>query len=269
VSAAAVRRQSAGARGSAAPTSRTRAGELGSDGISHDIEAEVNGRGPFVRYDEDKSKSLTGDIARIITKYDERHPNRRTKVEICTDIVPWDPTQPPPVEWSVDQLIAKGSVTSLVGDSGALKSFMLWNLIVSRMYGEPFANRNVSEPCAVMVWLAEGKSDYRQRCRAAVKAARHDPNDPLPLISVNEHMLPLMDKHSEEQLAAMIDKGEEWAMAEHGMHLGMLIMDTISMVALFKDSGPSESLFIDWRHRELICCLPSVDLRQAFFRSSP
>ena len=63
--------------------------ELGFDADA--IEAAVEHRGPFIRYDEDKGKSLRGDIGRIITKYDERHFNKKAKVEICTDIVPWIP----------------------------------------------------------------------------------------------------------------------------------------------------------------------------------
>ena len=36
----------------------------------------VEGRGPFARYDEDKGKILKADIARLIAKYDEGHPNK-------------------------------------------------------------------------------------------------------------------------------------------------------------------------------------------------
>jgi hypothetical protein len=80
--------------------------DLGFD--TDEIRVAVEHRGPFARYDEDKGKSLRDDIARIISKYDDRHPNKKAKVEICTDIVPWDPSPP----WNGQSLNSRRLVAS-------------------------------------------------------------------------------------------------------------------------------------------------------------
>lgn len=201
----------------------------------------VRGKGAFVRYDE-KSRSLEQDVDRALAQ----NPNKKTKVEICTDIMPWDPSPPPPVEWSIAELTAAGSITSAVGDSGAGKSFLLWNMAVSRMYGEPFAHRKVSQRCGVMMWLAEGAGDYRQRCRAAVKAAGHDPNERLPLLMANQSMLPLTADQSEEQLHGMIDNANAWLQENFGLSLGCIFIDTFAMASLFEDSyKPNEIIEVN------------------------
>ena len=210
------------------------------------IETAVEGRGPFQRYDEDKSKSLSRDIARLIQKYDLRHPNKKTKVEVCTDIVPWDPTPPPPIDWSVENLIAAGSLTAVWGDFGVLKSFFLWHMAVCRMLALPFANRKISKKCGVLVWLSEGGADYRIRCRGALMAAGLDPNQALPLVTANPSMLPMTDKQSEEQLSAMVDKADQTFQDQWGFGLGFFFIDTLAQAALFADAyKPNEIIAVN------------------------
>jgi hypothetical protein len=217
--------------------------DLGFD--ADEIKTRVEGRGPFVRYTEDK-KSLDADIARIINKYDIAHPNKKAKVEICTDIVPWDPSPPPPMDWSIHDMTATGSVTALWGDSGSYKSFIMWNLAVARMFGLPFAHRKVTKRCGVLVWLAEGKADYRIRCRAALKHAGLDPNQKLPLIMANEKMVPLVAKESAQQLQGMIDNANEIFQRQFGLELGCICIDTLSMAGLFEDSyKPNEIISVN------------------------
>jgi hypothetical protein len=195
--------------------------------------SEVIGRGAFARYDE-RGRNLGEDVDRILAKYYKDNPNQRGKVEVCTDIVPWDPSPPPPINWSIDELIATGSVTSVVGDSGEKKSFWMWHMAVCQMFGLPFAHRETKQS-GVMMWLAEGKADYKQRCRAALKAAGQDLDQRLPLVLTNDMMLPLVAEQSEEQLGTMIDKADAWLKENFNLALGTIFIDTLSMAALFTD----------------------------------
>jgi hypothetical protein len=217
--------------------------DLGFD--ADEIKTTVEGRGPFVRYTE-HNRNLAEDIGRLINKYDAQHPNKKAKVEICTDVVLWDPSPPPPMDWSVHEMTAAGSVTALWGDSGAYKSFILWNLIVARMFALSFAHRKVSKRCGVLVWLAEGKADYRSRCRAALKHADLEPDQPLPLIIANNKMLPLVAKESGQQLQGMIDNANDTLEKQFGLELGCIIIDTLSMAGLFEDSyKPNEIIAVN------------------------
>jgi hypothetical protein len=210
-----------------------------------EIQAAVENRGPFVRYNEN-NRSLKRDIKEILKRYETAHPNAKAKVEICTDIVPWDPAPPSPIDWSVNELIAAGSITALWGDSGVYKSFVLWNMAVARMFALPFAHRKVTKRCGVMMWLAEGKADYRIRCRAALKYAGLDPNQQLPLIMANEQMLPLVAPQSAEQLHGIIDKANTWLQERFGLDLGCILIDTVSMAALFEDAyKPNEIIAVN------------------------
>jgi hypothetical protein len=220
--------------------------QLAERGLSADaIQSTVEDHGPFVRYNEN-NRSLKRDIKTILERYVTAHPNAKAKVEICTDIVPWDPAPPPPIEWSINEIIAAGSITALWGDSGVYKSFVLWNMAVARMFALPFAHRKVSKRCGVMMWLAEGKADYRIRCRAALKYAGLDPNQQLPLIMANEQMLPLVAPQSAEQLHGIIDKANTWLQDKFGLDLGCILIDTVSMAALFEDAyKPNEIIAVN------------------------
>ena len=216
------------------------------------IEA-VKDRGAFIRYTEN-NRSLEADVARAFEKYNRENPNKKTKVKPCTDIVPWDPAPPPPVEFSVHKLIATGTITLLLGDSGTGKSFVLWNYAVCRMFALPFADHKVTKPCGVMVWLSEGAADYRQRCRAALKAAGLDPNQPLPLVAVNDKMIALTQDQAEEQLHGMIDNAEAWLREHFGFGLGCIIIDTFDQAALFKDGyKPYEIIDVNQKLRRIAC----------------
>jgi hypothetical protein len=186
-------------------------------------------------------------VERQIAKAKAQHPEyKKTKVEICTDVELWDPSPPPPMEWSIHEMIAAGSVTALWGDSGVYKSLVLWNLVIARMFGLPFAHRKVSKRCGVMVWLAEGKADYPIRCRGALKHAGLDPGQRLPLVTANNKMLPLVSKDAGQQLQGMIDNANEIFQKQFGLELGCIVIDTFSMAGLFEDAyKPNEVIAVN------------------------
>jgi hypothetical protein len=72
-------------------------------------------------------------------------------------------------------------------------------------------------------------------------------------------MLPLMAEQSEEQLAAMIDKAETWLWNECGKHLGLLIIDTISMAALYKDSYKPNEIIEAHQKCVRVACSNGID----------
>jgi hypothetical protein len=112
----------------------------------------------------------------------------------------------------------------------------------------------VTKPCGVMVWLSEGAADYRQRCRAALKAAGLDPNQPLPLVAVNDKMIALTQDQAEEQLHGMIDNAEAWLREHFGFGLGCIIIDTFDQAALFKDGyKPYEIIDVNQKLRRIAC----------------
>ena len=122
------------------------------------------------------------------------------------------------------------------------------------MFALPFADHKVTKPCGVMVGLSEGAADYRQRCRAALKAAGLDPNQPLPLVAVNDKMIALTQDQAEEQLHGMIDNAEAWLREHFGFGLGCIIIDTFDEAALFKDGyKPYEIIDVNQKLRRIAC----------------
>lgn len=107
------------------------------------IETTVEGRGPFVRYEE-ANRSLSGDIARIIKSYDLRHPNKaphapplqiQSSAEFITNFTPPD--------YLIDGLIQRRFIYSMTGPTGEGKTSvaLLLALLVDR--GWPLDGRDV------------------------------------------------------------------------------------------------------------------------------
>ena len=132
--------------------------ELGFDADA--IEAAVKDRGPFTRYEE-KGKSLEADIARLIAKYDERHPNKaqapplqiQSSAEFVGDFIPPD--------YLIDGLIQRRFIYSMTGPTGEGTSVaLLLALLVDR--GWPLDGRGIDKG-KVLFFAGENPDDVRIR----------------------------------------------------------------------------------------------------------
>jgi hypothetical protein len=126
------------------------------------IKDTVEGRGPFTRYGGEKNKSLEDDIARIISKYDLRHPNSRnasslfmqSSAEFITNFVPPD--------YLIDGLIQRRFIYSMTGPTGEGKTSvaLLLALFVDR--GWSLDNRQIDKG-KVLFLAGENPDDVRMR----------------------------------------------------------------------------------------------------------
>ena len=126
------------------------------------IEAAVEHHGPFVRYDEDKGKSLRDDIARLIAKYDESHPNKaqtpplqiQSSAEFIGDFIPPD--------YLIDGLIQRRFIYSMTGPTGEGKTSvaLLLALLVDR--GWSLDGREIDKG-KVLFFAGENPDDVRIR----------------------------------------------------------------------------------------------------------
>jgi len=126
------------------------------------IKDTVEGRGPFTRYGGEKNKSLEDDIARIMSKYDQRHPNSRnvsplfmqSSAEFITNFVPPD--------YLIDGLIQRRFIYSMTGPTGEGKTSvaLLLALFVDR--GWSLDNREIDKG-KVLFLAGENPDDVRMR----------------------------------------------------------------------------------------------------------
>src|SRR5215471_4900564 len=126
------------------------------------IKDTVEGRGPFTRYGGEKNKSLEDDIARIISKYDLRHPNSRnasplfmqSSAEFITNFVPPD--------YLIDGLIQRRFIYSMTGPTGEGKTSVALLLALFIDRGWKLDNREIDRG-KVLFLAGENPDDVRMR----------------------------------------------------------------------------------------------------------
>jgi hypothetical protein len=141
-----------------------------------DIKTAVEGRGPFTRYGGESNKSLEDDVARIISKYDLRHPNRKiasplfmqSSAEFITNFVPPD--------YLIDGLIQRRFIYSMTGPTGEGKTSvaLLLALFVDR--GWKLDNREIDKG-KVLFLAGENPDDVRMRWIKLLDDMKVDPDE--------------------------------------------------------------------------------------------
>src|SRR3990170_1404334 len=91
---------------------------------------------------------------------------------------------PPPLEWCVDGLLPLSSVSMLVGDPGAKKTFLAIDLAVCVAIGKPWLGRQVRQGPVLFIDEQTGLHALKARFNAALQAHGAGPETPLHFTSM-------------------------------------------------------------------------------------
>ncbi len=134
-----------------------------------------------------------------------------------------DVAELPPIEWQIEGLIPRASLTVLAGDTEAGKSFCWIDIAMRLVHNLPFAGLPV-EPGSVIYLAGEGQAGMAARFRAWRKHHQHLGLDAGGRYCVVSSEVPVLSKRSMSVLHDLVRDVVEWK----GHAPSMIIIDTLS-----------------------------------------
>jgi hypothetical protein len=151
---------------------------------AEEIQAAVEGHGPFVRYDEN-NRNLKKDVLRIFERYVTAHPNGQTAkapplpIQSSTEFV----SNFTPPDYLIDGLLQRRFIYSMTGPTGDGKTSVALLIALCVSQGFSLDGREIDKG-KVLFMAGENPDDVRMRW---IKQLDHAGLDPA---SVNVHFIP-------------------------------------------------------------------------------
>jgi hypothetical protein len=145
--------------------------------------------------------------------------------------------------WLVDGLLPETGVGLASGQWGTYKTFVALDLAVAVMAGIAFIGAPVVRRGGVLFVAAEGASEIPIRLRAVLKA-KHGGIERVPFAWT--HNCPrLVDGNAGEALAALAQTAHTRMMADFGVPLALIVIDTIGSAAGYVKTGDENDTAIN------------------------
>jgi RecA-family ATPase len=141
-------------------------------------------------------------------------------------------------KWLVKHLLPEIGAGLISGQWGTAKTFVAIDLSISVMTGNPFAARSVKRKGGVLFMAAEGASEIPIRVSGLIETKLPEHKGKLPFAWAESCPM-LMVNGAVEQLARIAREAADHMQAAFGMELVLIIIDTMSAAAGFKDENAS------------------------------
>jgi hypothetical protein len=140
-------------------------------------------------------------------------------------------------DWLVDQILPEIGTALFPGPWGSYKTFVVIDLAMAVMLQRPFAGRAVKQRCGALFVAAEGAFEIPVRLQAAFEESpSYEDGKSLPFAWI-ETCPRLLDKNALKALEAMAKEADQKMQSEHGVGLGLIIIDTMAAAAGFNDEN--------------------------------
>lgn len=151
--------------------------------------------------------------------------------------------------WLVERFLPETGVGLFSGQWGTGKSYAVLDLAASVMTGTPFAGHPIARRGGVLFIAAEAASEMEPRLRALVehklkpqantpeKAAAMGNLDALPFSWIEQAPNMQNPKDVKKLIATAKAEAEGFFMAQYGLPLALIIVDTMSATGNFKDAN--------------------------------
>jgi hypothetical protein len=197
--------------------------------LEPDLETESAEPDPAPELEPEQEPELEQDLA----------PDLEPDLEPAPDLPPMyrhgDPDPRPLKSWLVKRLMSTTGVGLLSGQSGTGKTFLALELASSVMTGQPFMGLMIKRQCGVLFLAAEGADEVRPRLEALVQEKCGGmPRAPFHWYEIVPVML---QPNATDKLIAMGRAAHESLMAEFGLPLGLVIVDTVAAAAGYNSIG--------------------------------
>src|SRR5262249_52596646 len=172
----------------------------------------------------------------------------------------------PTTTWLVKHVILAKGHGLLSGQFGAGKTFAVIDLAAIVVTGQPFLQHIIKRQCGVLLIAAEGAGQVRLRFDAVWKEKCGNGRERAPFYWYETAPV-LLQKGSVAKLVGMARQVEAQLMADFGLPLGLIIIDTLVACAGYRRSGEENDNAVGQAlmnvlsavARELDCCVLGVD----------
>jgi hypothetical protein len=172
----------------------------------------------------------------------------------------------PTTTWLVKHVIPAKGHGLLSGQWGAGKTFAVIDLAATVVTGQPFLQHIIKRQCGVLLIAAEGAGQVRLRFDAVWKEKCGNGRERAPFYWYETAPV-LLQKGSVAKLVGMARQVEAQLMADFGLPLGLIIIDTLVACAGYRRSGEENDNAVGQAlmnvlsavARELDCCVLGVD----------
>ena len=147
-----------------------------------------------------------------------------------------NPDPRPIATWLVKHILPAKGHGLLSGQWGMAKTFVAIDLAAAVATGQPFLQHIIKRQSGVLFIAAEGANQVRLRFDAVWKEKCGDGKERAPFCWYETAPL-LLHKSSVEKLVAMARQAEAMLMQDHGLPLGLIIVDTLVACAGYRRSG--------------------------------
>lgn len=145
----------------------------------------------------------------------------------------------PPVDWLIEDVIAAGTVTVVVGEPGAKKTWLLLDAAVCVAQGEPWLDRPTRQATVLLIDEETGRPRLNRRLGAVMRA--HSAGKDLPLAYVSMYGLSLLEPDAADNLVQLIQAAGA----------GFVVIDALADVMLGGDENTArdvQRVFYNLRH---------------------
>lgn len=140
----------------------------------------------------------------------------------------------------VKGLLPKTGVGFIAGQSGAGKTFVALFLAACAATAQPFFGHKMRERVGTLFLLGEGAGTIAERLDAIMQSeliALREPKPSLLPIAWRAFDSPFSDKLEQEAVSQEIQKANDLMLAEHGVPLGLIIVDTLAASFAMNDDN--------------------------------
>jgi AAA domain len=192
------------------------------------LEPELDEEKPQSKQDDELDDDLDDD------ELDEDEPPRQ-QPDLPPLHVHGSPDPRPLKAWLIKHLIPAVGHGLLSGQWATGKTFVVFDLAAALGTGQPFLGHTTKRQCGVMLVAAEGADEVRLRFDAVIREKCGGlPRAPFCWY---ETAPLLLHKDAVEKLVAMARQAEASLLADHGLPLGLIIIDTIAACAGYRRTG--------------------------------
>jgi hypothetical protein len=147
-----------------------------------------------------------------------------------------EPDPRPQRKWRIKQLMPAVGAGLLSGQWGTFKTFMAIELATAVIAADQqFCDRQIVEPCGVLIFATEGAFELRDRVNAAVRA-KHPDMGCAP-ITWRESCPTLLADGAADALIKIIQEAAEGCRARFNMPIGLVIIDVLTDAAGYAKAG--------------------------------
>jgi AAA domain len=167
---------------------------------------------------------------------DEDEPPEQSEEPLPPLYAHGNPDPRPIATWLVKHILPEKGHGLLSGQWGTAKTFVAIDLAAAVATGQPFLQHIIKRQSGVLFIAAEGANQVRLRFDAVWKEKCGDGKERAPFCWYETAPL-LLHQGSVEKLIAMARQAEEMLMQDHGLSLGLIIVDTLVACAGYRRSG--------------------------------